>query len=365
MRRHPSTPPANSGGFKLFGVLALVTLVLIVAGPARAQEAERRRVAVLISTTGELDPAVADGLTELLIGAVAARGGVTIVGKEELQAQLGQGEEGTLRCVSSMACVGRVGVQLDVVEVIAGTLARREGRWIFNIDRIDVRAGAIRARVFREVEGDLGAVADALGAAIPELYAPEPEPAPVEPAPNLGTLVLRASVGQAEVSVDGALIGVTEAGELRRELEAGAVEVRVSAAGHHAWGRTVRIEAGRELALEVRLEQTIDESPNPWVWVGGGLAVISLAAAIPLGVSSQASFDFTDEQRLNGDVTRLEVYNHLRARQLEAISASVLYGLAGALAASALIAIFFPDRRPASDVALLPTPGGLLLRGEF
>ena len=188
--------------------------------PVSTDDTPRRRVAVLIlAAGGGVDPSMADGLSELLVGALAVQGGVTIVGKEEFQAQLGQGDEGTLDCISSLACLGRVGVQLDVVEVVAGTLAHRDERWVFNLNRVDVRTGEIVGRVFREVEGDLGAVADALNAAIPELYAPAPEPeppvppAPLEPAP--GALVLSTPVDGAEVAIEGALVGRTEHGGLR------------------------------------------------------------------------------------------------------------------------------------------------------
>ena len=69
---------------------------------------------------------LADALTELMIGEIAVRGGVSIVGKEEFQAQLGQTEARSLECIGSAACLGRVGVELQVDEVVAGTVGRTE-----------------------------------------------------------------------------------------------------------------------------------------------------------------------------------------------------------------------------------------------
>lgn len=332
---------------------------------------DRRRIAVLIlPASPEVDPAMADGLSELLVGALAARGGVTIVGKEEFQAQLGQGDAGTLECISSMACLGRVGVQLDVVEVIAGTLAHREGRWVFNLNRVDVPRGEIAGRVFREVEGDLGAVADALNAAIPELYAPpappEPDvpPAPPEPAP--GTLVLACAVEGAEVSVDGALVGHTSAGGLRHELPPGSFDVRVAARGHHLWRRSVRVIAGREVTIAAELEPAYEESPSPLLWIGLGVAAASFGAGLGLGVHSQETLDFTDAQRASGDVLRAELVSFYESREREAIAADVLFAIAGAAAIAAFVAAFFPDRRRRDDVvAILPAPGGLVVRGAL
>jgi hypothetical protein len=56
--------------------------------PAGARAPDERRVAVLILAAGGVDADSADALTELAIGSVASRGGIRIVGKEELQAQL-------------------------------------------------------------------------------------------------------------------------------------------------------------------------------------------------------------------------------------------------------------------------------------
>jgi hypothetical protein len=323
----------------------------------------RPRVAVLLLATGELDPTTADSLTEVLIGTVAARGGVTILGKEEFQAQLGQGDAGTLECISSTACMGRVGVQLGVTEIIAGTLARRDAQWVFNLNRVDVRTGEVLGRVFREIEGDLGGVADALGDAIPELYVPAERPSP------RGVLVISAREG-AEVSIDGVTVGATGPGALREDdVAPGQHEVRVRLAGFLPWSRTVVVRSGAELHLDVTLREEATESIHPLVWIGGGIAVAALAAAIAVGVSSSGSWEPTLAQRLSGEVTRAELLAYYDARTIEAIVADVLFGVAGAAGIAAVVAIFFPERRSAEpdddDVDVLPTAGGIVVRGRF
>jgi hypothetical protein len=319
---------------------------------------DRPRVAVLLLATGDLDPTTADGLTELLIGALAARGGVRILGREEFQAQLGQGDAGTLDCISSMACMGRVGVQLDVVEVIAGTLAQRSGTWTFNLNRVDVRRGELAGRVFRDVEGDLGAVADALQAAIPQLY---------ERLEPLGAIVIE-SPTSAEILLDGELIGSADGSPFHlTDVSPGPHEVRVQLAGYIPWSRVVRVASGAELHLEARLVENVSESIHPLVWIGGGVAAAALAAAIVLGVSSQSTWEVTLQQRLSGDVTRAELAAYYDTRQTEAIAADILFGVAGAAAIASMVAIFFPERRRVSggQVSLLPAPGGATLLGRF
>jgi len=365
-------PPAQLGRLALG-----LGLALCLAAPAAAQEPDadpepeppRRRMAALVLTTGDLDPTMAGGLSEVLIGALAARGGVTIVGLEEFQAQLGQGDDGTLECISSMACLGRVGVQLDVVEVVAGTLAQRESRWVFNLNRVDIRAGEIVGRVFREVEGDLGAVADALHAAIPELYAPPPEPEPpvppAPPEPSPGVLIVRTPVAGAEVTIDGALVGLTASGGLTHELPAGEYALEVGASGYHRWSRTVAVRSGADTRLEVQLEEAYVESVHPWVIVGASIAGLALGVGIGLGVASQEDPSFDRDQRMTGEVRRADVVAYYDARRAEALAANVLYGLAGAAAASAALFLFFPERARVEGVAVLPTPGGLTVQGIF
>ncbi|MEC7518717.1 MAG: PEGA domain-containing protein [Myxococcota bacterium] len=351
--------------------LAWLALALAAASPAAAQDdpaADEEadpplRVAVLLVPAGDVDPTAAEGLEELLIGAVAARGGLRIVGREELQAQLGQGDAAALECVASMTCLGRVGVQLGVREVIAGTLAQRGDEWVFHLDRVDVRNGETLGRVFREVRGDLGAVADALGAATAELYVP-----PVRP----GALVVSGAPRGAEVTLDGVLLGHLGAEPLRRgDLEPGAHELRVEAPGHEPWSRTVEVTAGAELHLEPRLTEIaaprarVEESIHPAVWVLGGVAAGSLAAAVALGVSSQTGFDPLEaEARQGGAVTRAEALEFYAAREREAIAADVLFAVAGAAAIAGVVALFFPERRIVLDeVGLELSPAGL--RGTF
>ncbi len=365
------TPPRR-GPLAALVALALGLLAGPWAGPgarrARAQDdsepGARRRIAVLLLSVAEVDPEVADSLSEVLIGAVAARGGMTILGREEFEAQLDAGETDTLSCVTSLACLGRVGVQLGVDEVIAGTIARREGVWVFNLNRVEVARGEVVGRVFREIAGDLGAVADALHAAVEEVYAPPPEPPPVEPpppaAPPSGVLSLAAPADGAEVFLDGAVLGAIEGGRLERAgIEPGSHEVEVVAAGYALWARTVRVDPGATLHLDARLREAFDEHVHPLVWIAGAVAAASLATAIPLGVSSQETLALPLEARRQGTPRRAEALAFYEAREREAIAADVLYVLGGAAAVAAAVALFFPERTRRG----LPERGGVRATG--
>lgn len=310
----------------LLALTPAAALAQVVAGPpsetARALDAPpvegatappaSTRVVVLLLATGEVTKSSADDLSEVLIGAMAERGGVTIVGKEEFQARLGGGEHGSLECVSSAACLGRVGVELGVDQVISGTIGMRDGTWIFNLNRVDVRSGDLLGRVFREVAGDLGAVAGELQDALPSLYQVVRRPA---------TILVSSNIDGAEVAIDGLVIGSVR-GDTPVRLEgvaAGQHEVRVRARGHRTYVRAIHVASGATMQLEAALG-----SPgiSPLVWLGAGLVVAGGGSAAVFGLLSQAG--------TGADATRAQAINAFDERRTQALLANIGFAVLGA-----------------------------------
>jgi hypothetical protein len=313
------------------------------------------RVAILILAARGVDPEIADALTELVIGAVAQRGGATIVGKEEFQSQLGQGEERSMECVGSTACLGRVGVQLDVDEVVAGTVGRRGQAWIFNINRIDIRSGELVGRTFREVTGDLGAVAAAIQDAVPTLYEAVRRPA---------TLLVSANVDGAEVTIDGMLVGVYRGEPVAiPDVSPGRHEVTVSAPGHFEWQRAVNVAEGTSLQLEASLEAVRGPESaggiSPLFWTGMVVTIAAGATATTFGVLSRGDPP--------ADASRAEAVRFVRNRRRDARIANASMGVAAAGVATAVIGLLLTDfgdedeREERVDVGLAPVPRGGVL----
>ncbi len=335
----------------------------VEAPPEEAAErapmaASSAQIAVLMLPTGDVDPAMADALTELMIATVAGRErGIRIVGKEEFQSQLGRGDADTVDCIETAACLGRVGVQLGVTEVIAGTIARRVGPegelvWAFNLNRLEVRTGELLGRVFREVTGDLDELLRALEESFPELYAVRVTP---------GRLVVRASQTGAEVELDGAVIGRYEGTPLRREtVEPGTHVLRVRAPGHREFVREVDVEEGATFVIEAALEPIGAWTPSPLVYVGAGVTVGALAGAIGLALSSQG-------QPGEGLTMRDTIDGFYPARETEALMANVLFGIAGAGAILGVIGIVLSgeqeqdEAEPAVRAWIAPAPGGAMV----
>jgi hypothetical protein len=325
--------------------------------PSPTGDARPRRIAVLVLATASVEAETADALSELVIGAVAARGGVTIVGKEEFLAQLGQDESQATECVSSTACLGRVGVELRVDEVVAGTVGRRGNAWIFNINRMDIASGDLAGRAFTEVDGDVGALADAIQAAIPSLYERIRRPA---------TVLVSANVQGAEVTLDGTLAGVYRGEPVRfGDVTEGRHELAVSAAGYFDWSRTVNVEEGSTLQIEATLEaprgpDDDETSISPLVWIGGAIAVAAGGASIGFGLSSQRSPE---------GASRADDVEFADGRERDALIANVSLGVAAAGAVTAVIGLLLSDfgSGEAPPVAIRPDRRGASVqwRGTF
>lgn len=335
--------------------------------PEAAARDYERRVLVVVLPVDPANAATADALTELLIGTVASSDRATsILGKEEFQAQLGQNDEATLECIGSSTCLGRVGVQLGVAEILAATVARRDGRWVFDLHRIDTRSGESVSNAFREVDGELGELADAMIDALGSLdEAPDPA----------ATLRVGVDVAGAEVAIDGQPLGSYDGEPLEAAaLTPGPHEVRVRAAGHVDWVRTVDLAEGDVVRLEATLtpvtppgvppppspEPVSTETTrhlSPALWVGLAAAVLGAGTAIGFGVSSGREPEV--------GVNRAEALAFADDRQRDARIANAAIGLTvGGLAVMGVgfwLSEFGGSKGAEGRLTLIPQPGGVAL----
>ena len=289
---------------------------------ADAEAEPEGSVAVLMVAASEESRVAADGLTEVLIGAVALRGAGAIVGKEELQALLSQAEERTLECVTSPACLGRVSVQLGVREAIVGTLSRGESSWSFQLNRIDVREGRVLGSAFREIEGELGEVASAVLDAVPEVYAPPVRPARVRVAVNV----------PATIFIDDEEAGHFTDEPLAFELEPGphALRAEPDSDDYRPWSREVEAREGAELLIEASLDRIVIEQPirpvpeppsgiSSLVWVGTAVGAVGAIGALSFGIRSQ--------REIGGDPNRAEAVAFVEDRERDALLANLGFGV--------------------------------------
>ncbi len=301
-------------------------------GPEPPLAPHSERLAVLVLATEASNQELADNLTEVLIAGIAEHTNTQIIGKEEFQSILQRQEEASLECLESDVCLGRVGVQLDVGEVVAGTIGRQGTSFAFHVNRTSISSGEVIRRVFRQVDGGLSELIDAVRHAAPALF---------EERPEVGGLRVRCSTANATLTLDGeTLMGTLPFN--RDDVAVGAHVVRVEAAGYHSYEEEVQITDAATVELVVSLTSTAaDETSIPiaiTAWSLLGLGAAGLVAAVVLGVRSQ------DGLPENETLSRRDALNLIDSLETRARSANVLFGVGGALTLAGTMVLIFARR---------------------
>lgn len=329
-------------------------------GPSPAASAPSRpRVGVMVLAVSPEDAALAEGLGEVLLAAIAGRDALRLVGKEEIQAALGHDDAASLGCLAAPACLGQLGVQLGLGELVAVTLGRREGGFAFDLGRFDPRTGVRLVHVFREVDADeVGALADAMLAA---LTASEEAAAPAS-----ARVVLTVEPRHATARIDGVVVATSDA----IELAPGAHRLEVSADGFVSVERSLQLTAGERRDVDVALASIAPPPPPdaprpvearraPWTVIAlasGGVAVGAGALALGLGVRSQREVD--------EGVTRAEALAQVEDRRRDARIANAGWVVGSAALATAAVTAVLAWRGRREGVALVPIEGGALASFE-
>jgi hypothetical protein len=315
----------RSGSRLLTLASSLAATLAVTAGIPAAHAAEK--MAVLILSAGSKDAELADNVTEMVIAAIARRGGVEVAGREEFRARLGDMTEARAQlCLEEIACVGRTAVSLGVRRIVTGTVGTRGPQFLFSLNLHDVEVGRVENRVFRLIEGSVNDLIKAVEAGSEELFRPKVEP---------GRIQVASLPANARVSIDNAYLGVTPL--LSGTLIPGSHRVRVEADGRFPWISTVEVRSGKELGINLS-EANLPRRrrwPAYAAYGAGGFAVAAGAAGGLLGVLSQVN--------PTGD-TRAATQKDLAQKDTMAKQATAAFITAGAAAAvSAALFIIYRD----------------------
>jgi hypothetical protein len=309
----------RSGSRLLTAVTAAVLALPTWAPAAHAAE----KMAVLILSAGSKDAELADNVTEMVIAAVARRGGVEVAGKEEFRARLGDMTEARAQlCLEEIACVGRTAVSLGVRRIVTGTVGTRGPQFLFSLNLHDVEVGRVENRVFRLIEGSVNDLIKAVEAGSEELFRPKVEP---------GRIQVASLPANARVSIDNAYLGVTPL--LSGTLIPGSHRVRVEADGRFPWISTVEVRSGKELGINLS-EANLPRRrrwPAYAAYGAGGFALAAGAAGGLLGVLSQVNPTGDTRQATQKDLAQKDTM----AKQ--ATGAFITAGAAAALSAALFI----------------------------
>jgi hypothetical protein len=297
------------------------------ASPGMAAAAASEKIAVLVLGTSEKDAELADNVTEVVIAAIARRGGYEITGKEELRTRLGlASEQRSQACLDDVACLARAAVSLGVRRIVAGNVGARGRQYLFNLHLNDLETGKVDNRVFRLIDGNVSDLIAAVQRGTEELFRPKIEP---------GRVQVSSEPSGARVSIDNAYLGVTPL--ISGTLLPGPHRVRVEADGRFAWVSNVEVLPGSDLGINL----TETNLPRRRQWPAraaltcGVLSLASLATGGFLGVLSQLN--------PSGDTRRAQQADFDQKQEL-ATGANVAFVAGGAFALlSATVAILNRD----------------------
>jgi hypothetical protein len=164
-------------------ILAITSLLLFCAAPARAAETPKLRVAILtIKAENGVRQEVGDVLTEQLAAAVQARG-YSVLSPQDLMTRLGFERQKQLLGCTDSSCLVEVGQALGVDRLVSGTIAAIGKSVVINLVLLNNQSGAVDFRYSERVknatdEAFLDLVPAAANALFPTLVKEGPAPAP-------------------------------------------------------------------------------------------------------------------------------------------------------------------------------------------
>jgi hypothetical protein len=302
----------------VLGGVATCLVASLVCAPAGARS--RPKMAALILKTGSVDEELADNLTEVLISRLARRGDHDIAGKEELKTKLGVDDRAAADCMSNPGCLGRVGTELGVTEMVVGTLGKRGDDYVYNLNLIDIESGKVENRVFELVAGGkVQPLIAAVQSTADKLLEPKVEP---------GAVRVTSETRGAMVYLDEAFMGSTP---VRRDgVEPGPHSLRVEKEGHVGWAKEIEVPAGATMEVKVPLGALVKRRTWP------GPAAASMAVLAGLSGVVGIVLDALALQPTTA-ATRAGAIQDANARFVESFAGNVFLGAAAVLAVTAAI----------------------------
>lgn len=182
----------------------------------------------------------------------------------------------------------------------------------------------------------------------------------------VATLRVDCNVDGAQVTIDGETVGTTPMA-LPLKLDVGEYEVQVTAHGYEPFTTTVKLPGGEQEVITADLVATGSEDPPqsqklaPPAFIGMASATLALvaSAAIIGGVALKRSSDYKASAYDEG------WEDDQKTGRALALTADVLWGVAGAAAVTAVVLAIFTDFGSEKKPAVSFSPTGLTIQGVF
>jgi len=224
-------------------------LALFVAGSARAET--RRKVAV-VEFRGGVEQAA--GLAQRLADRLKKTASLVVMSPIEARQHVARIDAEVARCSGDEKCLARLGVQLDVDEVLMVGISKL-GDVVLALQRIDTAEQKVIAQLSEVLPPNEEIDDKKLGGWLKQLYPPEVFK-------RYGFIVVTANVDGATVSINGQEKGETPLEGKVRVLAPRSYRVDLTRSGFTPFA--ARIDVPPDATVEVRAELAREEGPLPW-----------------------------------------------------------------------------------------------------
>jgi hypothetical protein len=313
----------------------------------------------------------------------AAREKLSIVSAADLRARLGEKKYGELvKCAGRVACVAQeLGELSEVTRAVSGTLMIDDKNYVLRLSLIDLKALTVITDVDRLILiASRRFLKDVEQLAGPLLRGEREE---------RGTLVVKANVKNAQVTVNGEFIGTAP---ITLQLKPGKHEVKVERPKYLPVLRLVDVDPNKTFTEEIRMILKPGEAPDedeipamvakpeekkatrgfrvsPPTLVAGGAAIVAFGVGTIFGIQTGS----VEKRLLAGYDPKKDLYTGTRADALgardNALIANVSFGVAAAAIVVTGVLLFFDLRATNAPLevtpAVGPTGGALLIGGHF
>jgi PEGA domain len=306
------------------GRYTVAALMLVLATHEPAHAADVDRVAVLVLPGETQDEMLARNLTEVVIARIANQQKVGLADASEFRRRLElDSDKRAQSCLEDKACLGRLGVVLDVRRVVSGTVSTRDKGHLISLVLTNIASGEIESRFFQLVPGSIEALVEAIQDGTDSLFRPKAV---------LGHVAVETRPPGARVTIDERFAGTTPM--VSAPLIVGWHQLRIEMDRRKPWSSKIEVKPGTD--LQIKLNESHFDRRRAWPryvgfgGVGGGL--ISLTVGGVFGTFSQQQINAT---------TRVEVQAELEERNRFASNANALYALGGALLVSGVATLWY------------------------
>jgi TolB-like protein len=238
----------------------------------------KRSFAVLDLKTAGVTEDIAKNLTQVLSTTLKEIDGASVISRDDVYAMLEvEKEKTTLGCADDEECLAEIGGALGVEYLVVGQVGQLAGSYVVSLRLIQSTGVVVENRVTETYAGPEEQLLAAMRHAGRRLIGIE--------ADAVGGLSLSASQEEAEVYIDGELVGSTPLKPVGK-LKPGRHSVRVSRERYRDYVADVYVDPAQTSSLFVELERLPDEWYETWwFWTGvSGAAVAATAAAVTGGV---------------------------------------------------------------------------------